>query len=570
MRPSPQESDLAESVQCSLAVPREQSLVARFHGRDAAILAVVCLIAAAVMGKDITRGGLVDPDASAHVMDGVLIHDWLLAGPRAWAAPLHFAREQYGHYPTLGIGGHYPPGFAVAEAGFFLVFGVSATSARLCVVLFGVLAAAGCYVFVRGLSDRVMAAIAAVLLIVLPASTNWGRQVMLELPVVATLMWAAVAFSWYFRAPSWRRFALMCLVALLTILFKQTGVFLICAIAMTLSMAALRGTVPRAHATAAVVIGIVSLIGVLLVLDDACLKTVSGYHTQAPWSAASLLFYPRAIPAEVGWMVVAAAIVGMLISFRQLHEHWWLLSFWVFVSLVMVTVASLKTPRFAYVILPPLAIWASLAAGRLVAAIRIPTLRMAVVTAIIAYTGFVGFRRPVPDGFDFGPLVQACRNKIDQQVVLFSGLRDGDFVFAVREHIPWRRSVVIRGSKLLYTCVAGPDLDMVPYVESPGELAETMKKFAFPQVFVERDNLVGTRQDDWLRTYLKESGDYRLEESVLVRGREGSCGRKVFVDVYSLARPWERQVDHFDIPIPRTRNSIRVDFRAACVSENSS
>jgi hypothetical protein len=555
------ESTLVGSADFHIAAPCIASTQARFALRDILLVAVVCTFAVLVLGKDISRGGLVDPDASAHAMDGILIHDWLLAGPEAWMSPMRFAREQYGHYPTLGIGGHYPPAFAIVEAGFFLVFGISATSARLCVLFFGMLAAAGCYAFVRALTDRVTALLAATLLMALPATTQWGRQVMLEVPLMASLLWAALAFSWYLKAPTWTRFVVMCLIALSSILCKQTGVLLICAIAMALTYCACRGQGPKSHAAASVAIGVVALIGVLLALDDACLKTVSGYDTQTPWSIASLLYYPRAIPAQVGWAVLIAAFAGALISFRRLGHHWWFLIAWLFVSLVMVTVASLKTPRFAYVVLVPMVVWSSVAGGRALNVISAVRLRTAVTTLLVAYVGWVGFRRPVPDGPGFGPVIAANKEKIQDQVVLFSGLRDGDFVFAVREHIPWRRSVVIRGSKLFYTCTAGPDLDMVPRVNSPHELSETMRRFAFRQVFVERENLVGTAQDEWLRTYLRESGNYSLESSLLVEGRNESCGRKIHVDMYSLVRPWERQVDHFDIPVPRTRDAIRIDLR---------
>jgi hypothetical protein len=107
---------------------------------------------------------------------------------------------------------------------------------------------------------------------------------------------------------------------------------------------------------------------------------------------------------------------------------------------------------------------------------------------------------------------------------------------------------------------------MVPYSQTPEEVAETMRQFAFPQVFVERDNRVGAPQDDWLRTYLRESGEYAKVDSMLVQGVEGSSGAKVYVDVYRLARPRQRQVDHYDIPIPRTRGFIRIDFPTAGIA----
>jgi len=538
----------------------------RFKVLDVVLIAAVCAAAAAVLGKDIARGGLIDPDASAHVMDGVLIHDWVLAGPKAWTDPMRFAREQYGHYPTLGIGGHYPPGFAVVEAAFFLIFGVSATTARLCVVFFGIAAAAGCFVFVRGFAERSTAAIASILLLAVPASTWWGRQVMLEVPLLAALLWAAVAFSYYLSVPGWKRFFVMCLAAGMTVLFKQSGVFLICAIAMTLTFLAIRGRIFKSHAAACVLVAVCVLGGTLATMDDACLKTVSGYVTHAPWSVASMLFYPRSLPELVGVFVLAAAMVGAVLSFYRVIDHTWFLAAWLLVGMAMVTTASLKTPRFAYVVIVPLVVWASMAFGRVLAVIPFPKWRNGVCIAIVVYVAYRGFERPVSDGPDFGAVVHAHQVQIKGEVVLFSGLRDGDFVFSVREQIPWRKCVVMRGSKLFYTCIAGPDLDMVPYSQTQEDLAETMRQFAFPQVFVERDNRVGAPQDDWLRTYLRESGEYAHVDSVLVQEAEGSAGVAVYVDVYRLARPRQRQVDHYDIPIPRTRESIRIDFPTAGIS----
>jgi hypothetical protein len=535
---------------------------------DWLIAAVVGVAALAVLGKDIARGGLVDADSAAHVMDGVLIHDWVMAGPKAWTTPMLFAERQYGHYPTLGIGKHYPPGFAVVEAVFFVVFGVSGVSARLCVAFFGVLAAVGVYAFVRTIADRLAAMLAALLMIAIPATTHWGRQTMLEIPTLAVLTWSAVAFSWYLRQRTWRRFAMMAGAALLTILFKQTAVFLICAIAMALTWSSVRGRGPWSHAVCAVVVGFLSLGVMLLALDDACLKTVSGYNTFADrWSRQSLTFYLQTLPEQTGMIVLPAAALGALLTARRMSDHWWLLAAWLFTSYVMVTVASLKTPRFFFVGLFPLAVWAAFGAARCVQLLPSARLRAAAAVIGCACIACAGFARPVPDGPDFGAMVTANRERIEGKVVLFSGLRDGDFIFAVRERIPRPKAVVIRGSKLFYTCTAGPDLDLVPYVSSRGEIAEVMRRFAFESVFVERDNRVGTTQDDWLREYLSESGDYARVGSFVVESARNRCASDVLVDVYSLTRPWQRQVDYFDIPVPRTRRSIRVDLRSGTVRE---
>lgn len=545
--------------------------MARPAPADWLIAVVVGVAALAVLGKDIARGGLTDADSAAHAMDGVLIHDWVMAGPKSWTTPMLFAERQYGHYPTLGIGKHYPPGFAIFEAVFFAVFGVSGASARLCVVFFGVLAAVGVFAFVRTIADRLAATLAALLMIAIPATTHWGRQAMLEVPTLAVLTWSAVAFSWYLRQRIWRRFAVMAGAALLTILFKQTAVFLICAIAMALTWSSVRGRGPWSHAVCAIVLGL-SALGVMLVgLDDLCLKTVSGYDTYADrWGWSSLTFYLRTLPGQTGMIVLPVAALGALLTARRMGDHWWLLAAWLFTSYVMVTAASLKTPRFFYVGLFPPVVWAAFGAARCVRLIPSARLRAAAAVIGCGYIACTGFARPVPDGPDFGAMVTANRERIEGKVVLFSGLRDGDFIFAVRERIPWQKAVIIRGSKLFYTCTAGPDLDLVSNVSSREEIAEVMRRFAFENVFVERDNRTGTTQDGWLRDYLSESGDYARVGSFVVQPAKNWCGSDVIGDVYSLTRSWQRRVDHFDIPIPRTRRSIRVDLRGGAVGERPS
>jgi len=342
-------------------------------------------------------------------------------------------------------------------------------------------------------------------------------------------------------------------------------------LAMALAWSAIHGRGKWSHALCAIVLCTVSLGVLFLALDDACLKTVSGYDTFADrWGWQAMTFYLRTLPEQTGTIVPLVAALGALLSLRRMGDHWWLLCAWLLASYVMVSVTGLKTPRFFYLGVFPLLVWAAQCAGLCVKLIPHARLRTASAFVVAAYIVWAGFARPVPDGPDFGSAVAANRERIEGRVVLFSGLRDGDFVFSVRERIPWQKTVIVRGSKLFYTCTAGPDLDLVPYVSSPDEVARVMERFAFESVFIERDNRVGTAQDDWLRQYLAESGDYARVGSFVVQPATNRCGSDVLVDVYSLTRPWQRQVDHFDIPVPRTNRTIRVDLRRGAVSERPS
>ena len=122
--------------------------------------------------------------------------------------------------------------------------------------------------------------------------------------------------------------------------------------------------------------------------------------------------------------------------------------------------------------------------------------------------------------------------------------------------------MVIRGSKLLYTCTAGPDLDLVSYADDEAQLAATMRRLAFPYVFVEREDVVGTPHDGWLRNYLANSGDYRRFARHEFPVQQRSCRMATAVDVYELTRPMPRTVAFVDLPMPRTGRSIRVSLEA--------
>ena len=74
------------------------------------------------------------------------------------------------------------------EAGAFAVFGVSAFTARLTVVLFAMLATLAMYAWLRHFTDPLPAALAAATFIALPTVVYWGRMVMLEVPTAAMVL----------------------------------------------------------------------------------------------------------------------------------------------------------------------------------------------------------------------------------------------------------------------------------------------------------------------------------------------------------------------------------------------
>lgn len=544
--------------------PAASRVAGRHFLLDAVLLLALCLLTFVVMTKDISVGGLRYGDTSVHAMDGVLIHDWVAAGPKAWLSPMGFAEQQYGRYPCLGIGRHYPPGFAVVEAGFFALFGISPATARLSVVFFALLLVVGTYTFVRQFASRGAAMLAAVLLMTLPEVTLWGRQAMLEIPTLAVLSWGAVTFCWYLRRPTARRLSILIVVALSALLIRQTGVFLVCSLALTLAYCAWLRRVPPRHFVWCAAIGALAIAGITFSFEGAGAKMFRGRSTYPSlWQIDALTFYVKLLPEQVGWWVLVAAGVGVASWPGRHRTHRVFLLLWFVVSYVMVTAADLKWPRFFFVGLFPIAVFSGVGGWRVVSAMFPPRLAVAAATTVVLGVCAVAWARPVSHRPDYGAVVASVREKIQDRVVLFSGLRDTHFVFAVRQHIPWRRAIVVRGSKLLYSCNAYAEVDFESYVSSTTDIGALIDQYAFPVVFVERENKHGVREDDLLVEYLRGGATYRHAAKYSLKAEERHTYRDVTIDMYELTVPVNRKAQYMDIPIPRSARTIRLDLTAS-------
>lgn len=526
---------------------------------ELAALTVVLVLTTIVLSKDISVGGLRDGDTAVHAMDGVLIHDWVAAGPTAWLSPLQFAKEQYGHYPCLGIGRHYPPGFAMVEAGFFALLGISPITSRLCVLFFGLFAAAGVYTFARTFSDRAASTLAAVATMTLPAVTFWGRQTMLEVPTLSILAWTAVAFAFYLRDPSGRRLLVVLGMSTLSLLFRQHAVFVFGAVAVTLFYCNLRGIVPRRHFVISAIVAITMIVLITLSFEGAAARMIRGRATYPSlWEFDALTFYLRQLPIEVGAWTLGAGVVGLVIWPRRYRPLAVFMFAWFFGAYIMLTAADQKWDRFLFVALLPAGVCAAVALTQVfsceaLARWRLPTTAVACITLCA-----IGLGRPVQHYPDYGSVVSAYKEEIRGRVILFGGTRDNHFVFSVRQHLPPREAIVIRSSKLLYLCNTVPSVDFESIVASKEDLAGLMRRFAFRYVFTEKENRFDVGQESMLQDYLANGGDYRRAATHALHADAEPTSRDSTIDVYRLAQPLTRSAEYFESRIPRSDMIVRV------------
>ena len=426
-------------------------------------------------------------DAPRHALNGVFVKDLVAAMPLD--DPSAYAYAYYAKYPALTIL-FYPPLFYIISAPFYALFGVSHETALLVVALHYLAFGWGMWRLFRFWLPSWQALAATVVLGAAPEVAFWGRQVMLEIPAYAFLAWSAVLFTKYRRGHGNACLYWASLLLALAMYTKISTGFMALAWTATL-LAEQRGALLRQRH----VWGSMLLLGVILVplvvltvkFGQANVQSVSGI-ADAEVSRRSLsgwLWYARRIPGQMGWPVTLAALAGLLLCASRRLTHslgkadkvfWisWLVCGYLFFSLI-----DLKEARHSIFILAPVALLAILALGSLPARWA-PAGCAALALAVVLQTVVA---RPVHyvDGYaqaaDF-----IARHAPRDSSVLFSGYRDGSFVFNMRAREDRRDLSVVRADKLLLKVAVRRELGVEQKDLSEGEIAARINQLGIHYV----------------------------------------------------------------------------------------
>ena len=228
-------------------------------------------------------------DSPRHALNGVFVMDLLRDLPLDDPAGYRY----YAQYPALTIL-FYPPLFYAISAPFYALFGVSQEVALLVVALHYIAFGLGCWRLARFWLDTQGALAFALLMLVLPEVAFWGRQVMLEVPAFAFLVWSAVAFMKHWREGSraglYGAAALLVLAMYTKISVAYVGVVYALMLGWRYRLAVFR---QRDHWAVLVLsaIGLVPLVVLTLKFGQANVQSVGGIADAAA-SRASLAGWP--------------------------------------------------------------------------------------------------------------------------------------------------------------------------------------------------------------------------------------------------------------------------------------
>lgn len=520
----------------------------------------LALLALAIMTRGIADGGFRYPDASRHAMDGVFVHDVLANLSTVLKAPMEYALHYYAQYPALGFGLYYPPMFAMVEAAFFAVFGVSALAARLTVAAYGVLGVVMMYKLIGLMAGRRAAVLATVSFISLPLVVKWSRCVMLEMPTVATAL-AAVYFFYRYVGERKPGQALLCgLFVLAAIMTKQMALYLLPVFGLYILLKRRWDLLRRWELWA-------SLACVLAVVVPYFLLTFRHAHyltrkvggdqffsgmvglTVRNWAA--MFTWP-------GLLVIAAAAVAAVCVpavRRRAPGALLLVVLGACFFLESVYVQALM-PRYAFMVAPFLAALPFVVAGQL-GWLRRKWVFAPLALAVLVMAG-LAYAQPVRRVAGYEEAVRSMFAVAgDSRFVLFDGYYDGDAVFYARQLDPGRKRYLLRGSKMLYAYGSFKHYGYRDLVADDKALATFMNEYGIGAVAVEDLDLAETEPGRLLRQTLVQSPRFELVEEIPVDAPRSALDELNLL-VYRVKDPLPPTAETLEVPMVGLHKLIRV------------
>lgn len=491
-------------------------------------------------------------DAPRHALNGVFLADVVRDLPLG--ALKKYAIDYYLQYPALTIL-FYPPLLYAASAPFFLALGESHWTAQIVVSLFHFALAWGAYVLARRFLPPPAALATALLLAAAPEIALWGRQTMLEIPAFAFLLWALVAGCRY--ADSGRPGALYLSALLLVagIYTKLSLAFAVPVLAFWLLWRHGFLLLRRPHVWAAVAgaaIGLAPLIVITVVFGQANVQSVSGVAdaTVSRTSLSGWTWYLEQLPSQIGWMTVAAAAIGLALALRHGKRTGspaglGLMLAWFLTGYLFYSAIDLKEARHSVFILFPVCFLAAFAIHALLPG-RIKT--GGVVSVALASAAASVLLDPVPAVAGYRAAAEFVASRLPEGgTVLFSGKRDGSFIFNVRELDAHRQITVIRADKLLLRVAIRRELGVETKDASEAEIADMIRAYGVSYVVAQRDFWTDLPPMARLQSVL-ESGGFEEVARISVQANVPTEDREL--RVYRNPAPLPEQARRLRIELP--------------------
>jgi hypothetical protein len=444
-------------------------------------------------------------DASRHAMDGAFYMDLIRQG--GFSDPVAYAQDYYTRYPAIAPA-LYPPFFGVFEAALFAPLGPHPWVARVAVALFLLWGAWGVRRLGRDIAGPLAGLAAGALYVTLPLVFEWSREVMLEAPAAAFVIWAFACCRRFLADGRTADLALCLACAVLGVYTKQNSVFVFPAMLLA---AALAGRARRfkerrvwigiaCAAIAGVPLAYVTLRWGRMNIDQAVGSLPMGERSLLDHA----LYHAIALPRTVGWPVLLLALPGAVSLVRRGRFDLSLVGTWTVLCYLMMAVVRIKEPRHGFFWTPPFALMAGLGLARLAETLPLPRWRAALATGIAAALMALNVvRAPVNWCEGFEATARDLRDRWEGAALLVSLEHDGNLVFRLRALDPDLQRRVYRSEKIFEKMFVYKAWGVETKVGSEEQIFDAIRRYGIRNVLVEEEIRDPTEVERLLRACVR-------------------------------------------------------------------
>jgi len=473
---------------------------------------VICFVIAIlfVTGAP-TNGAFSWADSPRHALNGAFIMDMFKDMPTS--DPVGYAYDYYSQFPALTIL-FYPPLYSFILAPFYAIFGVSQETALLVGFVCYCFFAVGTYYLARFWLSSFASFGATLILCVSPEIAFWGRQVMLEIPVYAFMVWSAYYLNRYVRTDHIKYLYFSVALLVLAAYTKSPVVFI--ALPYLVILFRHRGVevFKDKHNYIILVLAVLGMIPMIYITfkfgQSNIQATINSPEAVNDTFTFEVLFwYLIRIPTQLGW----AAIVGLFVAFAafvlwtedkvKAIKNSLFLILWFVVGYIFYTFIELKLVRFSMHMILPLALFVGFACDKINEKKQYLGSGFIAIILVLTFAETM-IMRPVEYVAGYNDVVEHVTKLAPQNSnVLFSGYRDGSFIFAMRA-IGDRPDVsTVRSDKLLLRIASRRELGVEQKNYTIEEIAELINELAIHYVVAQPDFWIDLEQMKLLQTLLE-------------------------------------------------------------------
>ena len=536
-------------------------------------MTLLILITLILTGKGLfINGDFFWSDESRHAMDGVYFLDLIKDMPVFHL--YQYTKQYYAKYPALGLT-WYPPFFAMVEAIFYAIFGISTFAARFTVIFFALLGVFIWYVWIREIYNQEIAFYSGLLFVTTPLVVYWSHAVMLEIPTLAMIILSFYCFYKYFELDEKKYAYYLALSLSGALLTKQTAAFIIPLFFSYILIRKKHKKLIKKECIISYIILAIFIIpltiftlkfgtlGLRVTLGD--LKEVSKGTTLEQWS-----YYLRLLPNIFSWPILLLSLPIIPFIIKEKDKNGLLFLLWIFWWYVCFSYIfgyqgsfSKYGNYYGIYVVPPFCLLTVLTLNKLRDKLKFPPTLILIIISIYQIILSFNIKTPyIPNIYEEAAKFVAQNPK--GTTTLVSAYYDGNFIFHVRRHDPKRRMIILRADKTLVSLAVFKRFGVYSHVHNENDIYNMLQDYGTGYIVVEDKDLVGIKAFKMLRKILN-SKNFTLIRHIKLKDTKKysfipSRIRGLSLLIYSYNNITPPRVNNLVIKFPHMRKEIRVPF----------